>query len=38
MLLNAEADVDKTTNDGSTPLLMAAQGGHLELVEMMLKA
>ena len=38
LLLEANADKDKTFQDGATPLFIAAQNGHLEVVRLLLEA
>ena len=37
MLLEQEADIDKATNSGRTPLWIASQNGHGEVVRMLLE-
>jgi ankyrin repeat protein len=37
MLLEQGADIDKAMDDGATPLIMASQEGHVEVVSMLLE-
>ena len=37
LVTEGKADVDKTRNDGTTPLYMAAQEGNAEIVELLFR-
>ena len=37
ILAEGESDVDDTDKEGATPLIMAAIGGHLEVVQLLIK-
>ena len=37
ILANGESDVDDIDQEGATPLIMAAIGGHLEVVKLLIK-
>ena len=38
MLIEAEADLNKATPDGNTPLLIAAKNGHAKIVQALIEA
>ena len=38
LLIEAGADLDKANNDGWTPLWIASQNGHLEVVRLLVEA
>jgi ankyrin repeat protein len=38
MLLAAGAEVDHASNDGETALILAAQGGHVEVIQALVTA